>query len=470
MDVVVIGAGPTGLVLAHELALGGAEVVVVERLAERVRQVKGGAIQPRTSELLDARGLLEAIQERALERTNAGGHFAGLPVSLDCEGWQTRHPYPIAVPQWAIEDVLAEAAVARGVAIMRDHAVTAVEQDDDGVTVTAGGVELRAAYAVACDGAHSAVRKLLELPFPGRPGTYRAVLTDVRLTAVSELVPTTAGHLSTMTRHDNGYFGMLVPVGGDEYRFTYGATSTEEEAKATPEGVQRALTAVYGEGTVLGEVLNSSWFSDATRQLEHYRHGRVLFAGDSAHIHPPWGGQGLNLGVQDAVNLGWKLAATTAGWAPEGLLDTYQVERHPKAARVLHHTSAQRLLATPKPDEDLVALREIFTDLIRLPDANHHLAGMMSGLDAEGRVPDHDLVTEDGPVRLAELLRTGRGLLLDPTGSLDVPEGWADRVDVVRVKSADDLGPLLLRPDTTVCWSGEGSLADALTTTFGRAA
>jgi len=466
MDVIVIGAGPTGLTLAHELALGGARTVVVERLAERVRQVKGGTIQPRTAELFDARGLLDPIQALALDRGQVGGHFAALPVPLDCTTWRTRHPYPIAVPQWAIEDVLAAAAVERGVRILRDHPVTGIEQDDTGVTVTAGGTTLRAAYAVACDGAHSTARSLLDVPFPGRPGTFRAVLADVRLTAVSDLVPATAGHLSTLTRQGDGYWGMLVPVGGDEYRFTYGATGPEQ-ATATDEGVRRALTAIYGEGTVLGEVLTSSWFGDATRQLEHYRHGRVLFAGDAAHIHPPWGAQGLNLGVQDAVNLGWKLAATIAGWAPDGLLDTYHAERHPKAARVLHHTSAQRLLGAPDPDGDRIALREIFTDLMRLPDTNHHLAGMMSGLDAEGRIPDLDLVTDDGPTRLAELLRDGRGLLLDPTGTITPPAGWADRVDVVRVKS-EDPRPLLLRPDAIACWTGEGSLTDALTSTFGK--
>jgi hypothetical protein len=272
--------------------------------------------------------------------------------------------------------------------------------------------------------------------------------------------------MSTMTRQGDGYWGMLVPVGGDEYRFTYGATG-QEEATSTDEGVQRALTAVYGEGAVLGAVRTRSWFGDATRQLEHYRHGRVLFAGDAAHIHPPWGAQGLNLGVQDAVNLGWKLAATTAGRAPGDLLDSYQAERHPKAARVLHHTSAQRLLAAPEPDGDLLALREIFTDLMRLPDTNHHLAGMMSGLDVEGRVPDLDLVTDDGPTRLAELLHGGRGLLLDPTGAVDLPEGWSDRVDLVRAKSADPR-PLLLRPDAIACWTGDGSLTDALTRTFGQ--
>jgi len=468
MDVVVIGAGPTGLMLARELALGGARAVVVDRLAERIRQVKGGCLQPRTAELLDARGLLDAIEEQALDRTKIGGHFAALPVPLDCTTWNTRHPYPIAVPQWKIEDVLADAATALGVEVLRDHPVTAIEQDDTGVTVTAGGREFRAAYAVACDGAHSTVRHLLDLPFPGRPGTFRAVLADIRLTAVSDLVPTTAGHLSTMTRRDNGYFGMLVPVGDDEYRFTFGST-TEEEASETDDGVRRALTAVYGEGTVLGEVLTRSRFGDATRQLEHYRHGRILFAGDAAHIHPPWGAQGLNLGVQDAVNLGWKLAATIAGHAPADLLDTYQHERHPKAARVLHHTAAQRVLANPDTSEDVAALRDIFADLMRLPDTNHHLSGMMSGLDVEGRVPDLDLVTDDGPTRLAELLRTGRGLLLDPTGTLEVPRGWSDRVDVVRVKSADDLTPMLLRPDAVLCWSGDGSLTEVLTSTFGQA-
>ncbi|MEO6083815.1 MAG: FAD-dependent oxidoreductase [Umezawaea sp.] len=465
MDVIVIGAGPTGLTLARELALGGARAVVVERLAERVRQFKGGAIQPRTAELLDARGLLDRIKEFALDRDDVDGHFAALPVSLDCTTWNTRHPYPIAVPQWAIEDVLAAAATELGVEILRDHPVTAIEQDDTGVTVTAGGTTLRAAYAVACDGAHSTARSLLDLPFPGRPGTFRAVLADLRLTAVSDLVPAAAGHLSTLTRQDNGYWGMLVPVGGDEYRFTY-ASTTQDTPPATPEGVQHALSAIYGEATVLGEILTSSWFTDATRQVEHYRHGRVLFAGDAAHIHPPWGGQGLNLGVQDAVNLGWKLAATIAGWAPDGLLDTYHAERHPRAARVLHHTSAQRLLGTPEPDGDLRALREIFTDLLRLPDTNHYLAGMMSGLDAEGRIPDLDLLTDTGPTRLAELLRTGRGVLLDPTGTLDLPEPWTDRVNLVRAKS-EDPRPLLLRPDAIACWTGEGSLTDALTRTFG---
>ncbi|SDM81005.1 FAD-dependent monooxygenase [Allokutzneria albata] len=464
MDVIVAGAGPAGLTLAHELALGGAEVVVVERLTERVEQTKGGAIQPRTAELLDARGLLDPIIERAHARPTVGGHFAGLPVELDCTPWNTRNPYPIGIPQWRIEEVLENAAIARGAQVLRGREITAVSQDADGVAVAADG-ELRARYLVACDGAHSTVRKLLGLPFPGRSGTFKSVLADIRLSSVSELVPKAAGHMSTLTREVEQYWGMLVPTGGDKYRFTFGKLDEVDTAESD-EAIQQALTALYGP-TVLAEVLTRSRFGDSTRQLEQYRHGRVLFAGDAAHVHSPLGGQGLNLGVQEAINLGWKLAATIAGWAPEGLLDTYHAERHPKAARVLHHTSAQRVLATPKPSEDVLALREIFADMLSLPDTNRFIAGMMSGLDDETRVPDFDLVTAGGPTRLAELLRPGRGVLVDLTGSAHLPEEWADRVDLVRGKASQDFDAILLRPDGAACWRGEGPLEPALRATFG---
>ena len=465
MDVIVAGAGPAGLTLAHELALGGAEVVVVERLTERVEQTKGGALQPRTVELLDARGLLDPIMERVHARPAAGGHFAGLPVELDCTPWNTRNPYPIGIPQWRFEEVLEEAATARGARVLRGREVTAVAQDADGVTVIAGE-ELRAQYLVACDGAHSTVRKLLDLPFPGRSGTFKSVLADVRLSSVSDLVPKEAGHMSKLTREVENYWGMLVPIGGDKYRFTFGKLD-EVDTPESDDAIRQALIALYGSTTILAEVLTRSRFGDSTRQLEQYRHGRVLFAGDAAHIHSPLGGQGLNLGVQDAINLGWKLAATVAGWAPEGLLDTYHAERHPKAARVLHHTSAQRVLAAPKPSEDVLALREIFAGLLRLPDTNRSIAGMMSGLDDETRVPDFDLVTAEGPTRLAELLRSGRGVLVDLTGSVRLPEEWADRVDLVRGKASQDFDAILLRPDGAVCWRGEGPLEPALRATFG---
>ena len=459
MDVLIAGAGPTGLMLAYELALAGVDVTVLERLDTRIEQTKGGSLQARTAEVLDLRGLLGPIRARELPREKVGGHFAGLPVPLDASPWNTRHPYPISVPQWIVEEELERAAAARGVRVRRGAEVSAVWQDADGVSVTAGGELLRARYLVACDGAHSTVRKLLDVPFPGRSGTFRAVLTDVRLSSVSDEVPTSVGHFSTMTKQAGEYWGMLVPVGKGKYRFTFG-----RDGVASADETAQALSVLYGEETRIAEVLNSSEFGDATRQLESYRYGRILFAGDAAHIHPPFGGQGLNLGIQDAFNLGWKLAAAVRGTAD--LLDTYQVERHPAAARVLRHTAAQRVFALPGPSEDVVELREIFTDLMRLPDTNRYLAGMMSGLDVADRIPDFELVTGEGPVWLSTLLHSGRGLLLDFEGRT-WPDGWADRVDVLQVKPDGEHDALLIRPDGLLCWSGGTDVTDALTQWFG---
>ncbi|MBQ0829094.1 FAD-dependent monooxygenase [Streptomyces tagetis] len=478
-EVVVVGAGPTGLTLAYELALAGVDTLVLEKLARRVDQVKGGGIHPRTAELLESRGLWEAVRERAVSREPVGGHFAALPVPLDCAPWRTRHPFPVAVPQGDFEAVLGERALAAGARLERGAAVTEVAQDEEGVTVTAGGRRVRARHLVACDGAHSTVRKLLGLPFPGRPGTFRAVLADVALTGVSAQVPRTLGHMSTLTRRAGGYWAMLVPLGGDRYRITFGGAAGTEapgDAPVTREEITTALHAVYGPETTLGSVANASRFTDATRQVEEYRAGRVLFAGDAAHIHPPLGGQGLNLGVQDAFNLGWKLAATVRGRAPDGLLDSYHAERHPVGARVLHHTSAQRVLASPDPGEDVAALRDIVTDLLRLPDANRHLAGLVSGLSlgyplpgghplTGHRVPDADLVSADGPVRLSALFHAGHAVLLDLAGA--VPDGLRlpPRVDLVRAEiaeGAEGLGAaaLLLRPDGYAGWATDGPVAD----------
>jgi 2-polyprenyl-6-methoxyphenol hydroxylase-like FAD-dependent oxidoreductase len=469
--VVVAGAGPTGLMLACELALAGVETLVLEKLPRPIQQVKGGAIQPRTAELLQMRGLLEPLLRRATPREPVGGHFAALPVPLDCTPWRTRHPFPLTIPQWEFEEVLEERATAGGARIVRGAAVSGVEPDAHGVTVTADGLRVRARHLVACDGGHSTVRKLLELPFPGRPGTHQAVLADIRLSAVSPLVPRRMGHMSTLTRQGGGYWAMLVPLGDDRYRFTFGRADQADiprDTPVTPEEITAALHAVYGARTVLGAVDNSSRFGDATRQLEQYRVGRVLFAGDAAHIHPPLGGQGLNLGVQDAFNLGWKLAAALQDRAPDGLLDSYHAERHPVAAQVLHHTSAQRVLALPDPGEDVAALRDIFTDLLRLPDANRHLAGLLSGLSlrypasgghplAGGRVPDLDLATASGPTRLSALFGAGHAVLLDLGGV--VPSGLRlpERVDLVRATCTEEVGAaaLLFRPDGYVCWAAD---------------
>ncbi|MBL1095431.1 FAD-dependent oxidoreductase [Streptomyces coffeae] len=490
-DVVIVGAGPTGLTLAYELALAGVRTVVLERLEERIRQVKGGTIQPRTAELLELRGLLEPMLRRTINRDPAGGHFAMLPVELDCTPWDTAHPYPIGLPQWEIEEVLEERATARGAVVRRGTEVSAVEQDANGVTVrTAEGVRIRARYAVACDGARSTVRKRLGLDFPGRPGTYLAVLADIRLSSASSLVPHEAGHISTLTRQTDDYWAMLVPLGEGRYRLTFGheEAETDRDTPVSAEEISTALRAVYGEETVLGGVDNSSRFTDATRQIENYRMGRVLFAGDAAHIHPPLGGQGLNLGVQDAFNLGWKLAAVVRGDAPDGLLDSYQTERHPVAARVLHHTSAQRVLANPFASPDVSALRDIMTDLLRMPDTNRHLAGLMSGLalryDLPGahpltgaRLPDAELSAPAGPIRLSGLFEAGHAVLLDLAGVVPEEMRLPERVDLVRARpegAGPEAGALLIRPDGYVCWAADDvetcrtTLLPALSAHFGE--
>lgn len=474
-EVVIAGAGPTGLMLAYELALAGVEPLVLERLDRRIEQVKGGSIQPRTAELLESRGLLEPMLRRAMPREPVGGHFAALPVPLDCTPWRTRHPFPIGIPQWEIEEVLEQRAVAAGARVLRGTAVSGVVSHDDGVVVSADGLRVPARYLVACDGGHSTVRKLLGLPFPGRPGDQQAVLADIRLSAVSSLVPRRTGHMSTLTRHAGGYWAMLVPLGGDRYRITFGDTAQADTSRNTPvthDEISAALHAVYGDETTLGAVDNSSRFSDATRQLQQYRVGRVLFAGDAAHIHPPLGGQGLNLGIQDAFNLGWKLAAAVQDRAPGALLDTYHAERHPVAAQVLHHTSAQRVLADPNPSEDVAALRDIFIDLLRLRDANRHLAGLMSGLSLRyvlpgehprigQRMPDAALVTQAGPTRLSTLFASGHAVLLDLAKTVPAGLRLPPRIDLVHATCSDDVGAaaLLIRPDGYVCWAADNAAA-----------
>jgi 2-polyprenyl-6-methoxyphenol hydroxylase-like FAD-dependent oxidoreductase len=446
MDVLVAGAGPAGLTTAAELALAGVSVTVLDR-RDGPGLPRPVGLQPRTAELLELRGLDPA------DRTSDGpsGHFAGLPVALDHSVWRTRHPRVLNRSQDDVEAMLAEHAVKHGAVLRRGFEVTAVDIDADGVTVDG----VRARWLVACDGAHSTVRKQLGLPFPGRTETYVATLAHLRLAAASALVPPRMAHFSEVTRQANGYWAMLTPLGDGTHRFVFGSTTAQPDRDAPVSGreVTEALTALYGPETRLGELHGASRFNDATRQLERYRHGPVLFAGDAAHIHPPLGGQGLNLGVQDAMNLGWKLAATVRGTAPAGLLDSYHDERHPAAARVLRHTAAQRVFTTPDRGENVEALREIVVDLMRTPDGNRYFSGLMSGLalsyPGAHRVPDLDLTTVDGPARLSALLHRGRGLLLD-LGDHPEPAGFTGQVDVVHAATADGehRGRLLLiRPD-----------------------
>ncbi|WP_019925089.1 FAD-dependent monooxygenase [Nocardia sp. BMG111209] len=472
-EVIVVGAGPTGLMLAAELTLAGVPVVVLEKERTRNPQSRAGGLQPRTAEVLDLRGLLDPLLDRAVPRGEFGGHFAGLPVELDCRPWRTRHPYPVSVPQARLEDFLEQRLIGRGVPVLRGHEVSAIEQDADGVT--AGDV--RGRYLVACDGGHSTVRKLLAVPFPGTAGRMSAVVADITLAARSASVPTGSEHFSRYITSAGGYFSILHPIEGELYRMIFGRLAGGAPGREVPvaaDEIREALRAVYGPGTELGELRAASRFGDAVRQVERYREGRVFFAGDAAHIHLPIGGQGVNLGIQDAVNLGWKLAAAIHGWAPDGLLDSYHAERHPVAARVLHLTRAQGVLLNPGRDEDVAALRDVVTDLLRTPDANRLVSGMMSGLDIEypgvgPRMIDLDLTTADGQVRTSRLLHSGRGVLLSCDGKPRSIDAWADRVDHVTAETDEDIDAVLIRPDGYIAWSAAGSqpLEAALTRWFG---
>jgi 2-polyprenyl-6-methoxyphenol hydroxylase-like FAD-dependent oxidoreductase len=472
-EVIVVGAGPTGLMLANELTLAGASVVVLEKLHSRSAQSRAGSLQPRTAEVLDLRGLLDPLLDRPSLRGEFGGHFAGLPVELDCRPWRTRHPYPVDISQARLEAFLEQRLISQGVPVLRGHEVTAVEQDSDGVTVG----DIRGGYLVACDGGHSTVRKLLGVPFPGAEGRMSAVVADITLASRSAAVLGTREHFSQHIKTANGYFGILAPIEGDLYRLMSGKLSgpgPDREAPVAAEEVREALRAVYGAETELGELREASRFSDASRQLQRYREGRILFAGDAAHIHLPIGGQGVNLGIQDSVNLGWKLAAAVRGWAPDGLLDSYDVERRPVAARVLANTRAQGVIMNPSQDETLATVRDLFTDLLRLPEANRFISGMISGLDVEypgvgRRMIDLDLTTEDGPTRVSRLMHSGRGLLLSFDGAPRRVGGRADRVDHVMAKTDEGLGAVLIRPDGYIVWSGADgqSLETALARWFG---
>lgn len=494
--VIVVGAGGAGLTLATELALAGVPAVVLDRLPGRNLQSRAGAIQPRTAEMLALRGLLDDTLGRSIDYRLAGGHFAGLPVPLDYAAWDTRYPHPVLLPQDQLEAVLEDRLTGLRGRVLREHLLTGLHQDADGVTVTVttpdgGERTLRGRYLVACDGAHSSVRKIVGAAFPGRPATVRMGTADLLLTG--DVDAGTAGHISSRIHTSpEGHFAMITPLADGLHKLIFSGPRTmlaERDAPVTIEEVREVLRATHGGALDVAEIRYASRFSDASRQLEQYRHGRVFFAGDSAHIHSPAGGQGLNLGVQDAFNLGWKLAAVLRGEAGEELLDTYQSERHPVAARVLALTRAQGVVMGPQRDGGIGELRDVLTDLLRLPDANRYMAGVMAGLDLclaspdaaahpllGLRMPDLDLVVGDGDgerVRFSELTRTGRGVLLDLTGApLDAAAPWEGRITRVRARAeagAIDAEAVLARPDGYVCWAGGPGLAATLTRWFGPA-
>jgi 2-polyprenyl-6-methoxyphenol hydroxylase-like FAD-dependent oxidoreductase len=487
-DVIVAGAGPAGLMLGYELGLAGIRTVILERLPHRTGQSKALNLQPRSAEILELRGLLEPLQDRVLDRIPAG-HFAGIP--LDYTLLDTRHPYQLGIPQARIEEFLEDRLADLGVPVLRGRTVTGLEQDTEGVTVTTegvgattegvtvttGGARLRAAYLVGCDGGRSTVRHLLGTPFTGRDARMTAVVADVLLADEAGALPGQWA-VPSLTPRD-GMVVTVIPLGDGVYRMLFAGPEQQlldRNAPITEGEVRRALHHGYGDRPRLRRIKWASRFTDASRQAQSYRNGRVLLAGDAAHIHSPTGGQGLNLGLQDAFNLGWKLAAQLHGHAPDGLLETYHRERHPVAARVLASTRAQGVLMFP--DEDVAALRSVVSDLLTLPDAGRHLAEMISGLDIRydmpdgtphpllgSRAPDLDLETSDGPTRLSRLLHRGRPVHL-AFGAAAAPH---PRVEQVTAKPVQSLGTdgLLIRPDGYICDTGASPQA-ALTRWFGK--
>ncbi|MGW4946016.1 rifampin monooxygenase [Actinoplanes sp. NPDC004185] len=453
-DVIIAGCGPAGATLAAELRLHDVRVLVLEQDTEPVSFVRIVGLHIRTIELMAMRGLLDGIRERARQRP-AAGFFAAIAKPVP-PGLDSAHAYLLGIPQPVIVDLLENHATALGAEIRHGRTVTGLQQDDDGVTVElAGGERLRTRYLVGCDGARSTVRKLLGVAFPGEPSRTETLMGEMEVRVAPEEIAATV----TAVRETHMSF-TVQPFGDGVYRVVVPAAGVSDRAEPpTIDDFRQELRTVAGTDFGVHSPRWLSRFGDATRLAERYRVGRVLLAGDAAHIHPPAGGQGLNLGVQDAVNLGWKLAGRIRGWAPETLLDTYQTERHPVAADVLDNTRAQMELSSPEPGAQ--AVRRLLSELMDFDEVNRYLIEKITAIGIRydfGPGPDlvgrrlRDVEVKQG--RLYDLLHHGRGLLLDRTERLSVG-GWSDRVDhLADPTAAVEVPALLLRPDGYVAWIG----------------
>src|SRR5258705_1277056 len=420
--VVIAGGGPTGLMLAGELALANVDVVIVERRpSQALAGSRASGLQSRTIEVLDQRGIADRFLAEGQEAQVAG--FAS--IRLDMSDFPTRHPYGLGLWQKHIERILAGWVAELKVPLHYGTEVTGFAQDDAGVDVVlADGRRLRAQYLVGCDGGRSLVRKAAGIDFPGWDPTTSSLLAEVEMAEEPEL----GVRRTPSGTHALGKVEYEVKDGEVVYKEggTVGVMLTEAEvgtSEPTLRDLSEGLIAVYGTDYGIHSPPWITRFTDTTRQAAAYRDRRVLLAGDAAHVHSPIGGQGLNIGMQDAVNLGWKLAQVVRGISPEGLLDTYHAERHPIGARVLKNTMAQVAL-THRMDERTDALRDVVTELLSMDEPRKRFAAMMSGLGihydlGEGhpllgrRMPDLDLITVNGSLRVFTLLHKARPVLLN---------------------------------------------------------
>lgn len=478
--VVIAGGGPTGMMLAGELTLAGVDVAIVERRAnQNLIGSRGGGLHSRTIEVLDQRGIADRFLSQGQVMQIAG--FALIP--LDISDFPTRHNYGLALWQNRFEEIIVRWIEELGVRIFRSQNVTGFTQDSTGVHVAlADGQSLRTQYLVGCDGGRSVVRKAAGIDFAGWDPTTSWLIAEVEMSDEPKL---------GMHHDAHGTHGIGRLENGRTVRVVLTEQYLGPASEPTLRDLSEALIAVYGTDYGVHSPTWLSRFTDMTRQATHYRTGRILLAGDAAHVHPPMGGQGLNIGVQDAVNLGWKLAQVVKGISPDTILDTYHTERHPVAARVLRNTMAQTALR--RTDERTKALNDTLTELLSMDEPRKRFGAMMSGLDiqynlGEGhpllgrRMPDLDLVTTNGPLRVFTLLHDARPVLLNlgEPGGFDIAP-WADRVQVIDAEyvgtwELPTIGAItapsavLIRPDGYVAWAGNSTdtkLLDALTTWFG---